>query len=145
MKACILIVEDQAIIARGLERELEKLGHEVVGMAYTSMEALQAAAELNPDLILMDIGLENDVDGIAVARVIRSGRDVPVIFMTGFSDPETLERAMSVSPFGHLLKPFEILDLQAAIEAALSKQAQMNRFRNGPRAEANETVPAAAP
>jgi DNA-binding NarL/FixJ family response regulator len=145
MTACILIVEDQAIIARGLKRELEGLGREVVGMAYTSMEALKAAAELNPDLILMDIGLENDADGIAVASAIRSERDVPVIFLTGFSDPETLERAMSVSPFGHILKPFEIHDIQAAIAAALCKQAQMNKSHNGSRAQANDSVPATEP
>jgi len=143
MTACILIVEDQAIIARGLKRELETLGHEVVGMAYTSMEALKAAAELNPDLILMDIGLENDADGIAVASAIRAERDVPVIFLTGFSDPDTLERAMGVSPFGHILKPFEIRDIQAAIAAALCKQEQMNKSHNGSRAEANDTIPAA--
>ena len=144
MTACILIVEDQAIIARGLQRELEKLGHEVIGLAYTSAEALNAAADLNPDVILMDIGLENGVDGIAVASVIRKERDVPVIFMTGFSDPDTLERAVSVSPFGHIMKPFEIRDIQAAITAALCKHGQTTPSRRGSRAKTKDPMPAAA-
>jgi DNA-binding response OmpR family regulator len=121
MSARILIVEDQARIALGLQRQLTALGHQVVGIAGNAGDALKDASALKPDLIFMDIGLEGDIDGIAVASAIRGEENIPVIFLTAHCDDATLERAMSASPFGYVLKPFEAAEIKAAIKVALHR------------------------
>jgi CheY-like chemotaxis protein len=88
----ILVVEDEAIVAMGIKQKLEDLGHQVVDIAYTGEDAVQTALETKPDLILMDIVLKGNVDGIEAAAKIRNQLDIPVIYLTAYSDEEVLEQ-----------------------------------------------------
>ena len=127
--AKILIVEDEQIVAFDIETQLERLGYRVVGTAASGEEALTKAAELEPDLVLMDVQIEGPIDGIEVARRIRRGREVPVVFLTAFTDVETLRRAKMVEPYGYIVKPFDQRDLDAAVQIALHKGAADRRLR----------------
>jgi len=127
--ARILIVEDEQIVAVDIETQLERLGYRVVGTAASGEEACAKAAELEPDLVLMDVQIEGPTDGIEVARRIRESRPVPVVFLTAFTDVETLQRAKRVEPYGYIVKPFDQRDLEAAIQIALHKGAADRRLR----------------
>jgi PAS domain S-box-containing protein len=122
----ILIVEDEGIIAKDIERALQKLAYKVTGIVSTGEEALLQAAEDRPDLVLMDIMLKGDIDGIETAQRMRQQFGVPVVYLTAFGDPKTLQRATATAPFGYVLKPFEDRDLYAAVESALYRH-QMER------------------
>ncbi len=117
----VLIVEDERIIALDLRRRLEKLGYQVTGIASTADEAVQRAVEHKPDIILMDIMLSGDEDGIDAARTIRDTSGIPVIFLTAYADERTLERAKAAEPFGYVLKPFKERELYTTIDMALHK------------------------
>ncbi len=119
--AGILVIEDEALVARDIEKRLRQLGHRVLGLAHSPRQALQMATETQPDLLLCDIHLKDEIDGIDVARQITSERDIPVIFLTAYSDRETVTRAKMIAPYGYVLKPIETPDLQIAIELALHK------------------------
>ena len=121
--AAILIVEDEQIVAVDIQSSLECLGYRVAGTAASGDEACQMAARFEPDLVLMDVRIDGPFDGIETARRIRQIREVPVVFLTAYSDLETLERAKQIEPYGYLVKPFAEHDLQAAIEVALHKRA----------------------
>lgn len=114
----ILIVEDEGITATDLQCRLEKLEYNVTGIASSSEEALQSISRCKPDLILMDIGLKGDSDGIQTASAIREKVDVPIVFMTGMMDDELLERAKAVEPYGYLLKPVEDGGLHSLLQIA---------------------------
>ncbi len=120
MGASILIVEDERIIALDLRGKLVKLGHEVAGMAHTGGEAVQLAAELSPDLVLMDIILSGGMDGIEAARRIREHQDIPVVFVSACNDPLTKERANQAGCFGIVSKPVDAFELAARIREALA-------------------------
>jgi two-component system, cell cycle sensor histidine kinase and response regulator CckA len=115
----ILIVEDEAIVAADLSSKLRQLGYEAAGMAASGEKAIELASRLRPDLVLMDIQLEGLIDGIEAAEIIRHEQDLPVVYLTAFSDTHTLERAKLTGPFGYILKPFEERDLATQIEMAL--------------------------
>ena len=117
----ILIVEDERIIAIDLQRRLENYGYRVAGIASTAADAIERATELQPDIILMDIMLSGDGDGIDAAQTIRDSSGIPVIFLTAYADDRTLERAKSAEPFGYLLKPFKERELYTTIDMALHK------------------------
>jgi PAS domain S-box-containing protein len=117
----ILIVEDQRLIAADLESTLKKLGYEIAASVAAGEDAVRRASELAPDLILMDIRLRGDMDGILAAQAIRQRTDVPIVYLTAYADDETLIRARETSPFGYLVKPFNERELRAAIEIAISK------------------------
>jgi len=121
--ARILVVEDEAIVARDVAGMLRELGYEVVGIAATGEMAIAKAQETRPDLLLMDIKLRGEIDGVAAAERISSFLSVPVIFVTANSDDLTLERAKVTTPFGYVLKPFEPRELHIAIEIALYRHA----------------------
>jgi len=121
MPARILIVEDEAITAKHLKLSLIRLGYEVVRMCDTGGEAVKLANELTPDLVLMDIGLAGEMDGIMAAAQIRQTCHKPVVFLTAHADKPTLERAKLSEPFGYLTKPFQESGLQASVEMALYK------------------------
>ncbi len=106
-KANILIVEDEAIVAQEIKICLENMGHSVVSIASRGEEAIGKAEEKRPDLILMDIQLKGQMDGIEAADIIQSRFDIPVIFLTAHYDDERLERAKSTRPYGYVLKPFQ--------------------------------------
>lgn len=127
--ARVLVVEDERIIAKGVEKQLKGLGYTVVGSAGTGADAIRMATDLRPDLILMDVNLGTEPDGIGAAEVIRGARDVPIIFLTAHSDGETIDRAKRVGPFGYLLKPYEDVELKVAIEIALYKHQTDCRVR----------------
>ncbi|WP_416675352.1 hybrid sensor histidine kinase/response regulator [Egbenema bharatensis] len=122
----ILVVEDESIIARDIKDCLENLGYEVPAIATTGSEAINQATHLNPDLILMDIRLKGDMDGIQAAEQIWNRLQIPIVYATGFSDRPTLERAKLTRPFGYILKPIEERELYAAVETALH-QYRANR------------------
>jgi diguanylate cyclase (GGDEF)-like protein len=119
----ILIVEDEAITAMDLAAELSHLGYEVCGTEDTAEGAVAAVERDKPRLVLMDVRLASNGDGIDAARQISSRHDVAVVFLTAHSDEETLARALSVSPYGYIVKPFRARELKVAVELALSKHA----------------------
>ncbi len=119
--ARIFVVEDEMIISKDIQRTLVSLGYEVVGHAVSGASAIERTREARPDLVLMDIHLKGDLDGIETAGIIGPDLQVPVVYLTAFADPATIERAKHTMPFGYLLKPFEERELQTAIEMALYK------------------------
>jgi two-component system sensor histidine kinase/response regulator len=118
-KVRILIVEDEIIVARDTENMLMYFGYEVVGIAGSGEEAISLAGELSPDLILMDIRIGGNIDGIEAAGRIRELQEIPVIFVTAHADEKSLQRAKLAGPIGYLLKPFEEKDLRMTLETAI--------------------------
>lgn len=125
----VLIVEDDAIINRHLQTCLLKVGYEVVGTAAEGAKALQLVGEVKPDLVLMDISLFGEMDGIQTADLIHDRYDIPVIFLTAFADELTLKRAKATNPFGYILKPFDQRSLYTTIEMAVHKHQLEKRLR----------------
>jgi len=125
----ILIVEDETIVALDLQRSLEMLGYEVVGMAPSGEVAIAKAVSVRPDLVLMDIMLKGEMDGVQAAEEIRSQLNIPVIFLTACADESTLQRAKVTDPFGYMIKPFEDRDLHSHIEIALYRHRMERRLR----------------
>ena len=125
----ILVVEDEALIADDLQRTLVKLGYDVCAVVADGRSAISAAAAHQPSLMLMDIKLQGEMDGINAARVIREGADAPVVFLTSHSDSSTLSRASAVRPSGYVVKPFAERDLRVAIELALHKHQVESALR----------------
>jgi signal transduction histidine kinase len=117
--ANILIVEDEGILARGLENRLRRLGYIVAGTAATGEEAIRQAGHKKPDLAIMDIKLKGEMDGIEAARIIRDRFDIPVVYLTAYGDKETLKRAKITEPYGYIRKPVEERELHCNIEIAL--------------------------
>lgn len=121
VSAKILVVEDEGLIALDIESHLIDLGYQVPGIAETGADAILLALEAQPDLVLMDIRLKGNIDGIQAAAKITDKLDIPIIFLTAFADADTLNKAKQVSPFGYILKPFDPMDLRTSIEIALHK------------------------
>ena len=119
----ILVVEDEGIVARDLQLTLAGLGYDVPATAGSAEQALQVAAQHRPDLVLMDIHLMGGEDGIEAAALLRQRFDVPVVFLSAYSDSATLERAKRVAPYGYLVKPVHADELRSTVEMALSKHA----------------------
>jgi hypothetical protein len=127
--AQVLVVEDERIVAKSIQNELRSLGYRVPVTAATAEEAIDRAMETHPDVVLMDIVLKGERDGIAAAEEVRNRLDIPVIFLTAYGDEETLRRAKVTEPFGYLLKPYEEKELQTTIEMALYKHRLEKRLR----------------
>ena len=125
--AIILIVEDESVAAWYLQEALENMKHQVVASVASGEKAIELVAETQPDLVLMDIRLEGEMDGIAAAENIRLGFDIPVIYLTAHADDATLNRAIASSPFGYLVKPFREREVQTTIEIALRRHEQEKR------------------
>ncbi|MGE3774340.1 MAG: response regulator, partial [Gammaproteobacteria bacterium] len=115
----ILVVEDQRAVAGALKMRLRGLGYDVTAIARDGFEAIEKAAELHPDLILMDVRLGEGMDGIEAAQRIRSTLDIPVIYISAHVDQKLLERARATQPAGFINKPFTTKDLLTAIDLAL--------------------------
>ncbi|AEH60473.1 response regulator receiver protein [Methanosalsum zhilinae DSM 4017] len=120
-KTKILIVEDENIIALNIKKKLRNIGYIVPGIASTGKEAIEKAEITFPDLVLMDIRLKGEMDGVEAASQIRDKFDIPVIYLTAYSDEEILERAKKTEPYGYILKPFKESELRTSIEVALHK------------------------
>jgi class 3 adenylate cyclase len=117
----ILIAEDESVIAIDLAKTLEKLSYKVIGSSRNGKDVIKKEGELKPDLILMDILLDGNITGIQAAQEIMKAYDVPVIYLTAYADPATLEKAKLTEPFGYILKPFDERTLHTSIEMALYK------------------------
>jgi len=128
-KAKILIVEDEPYVAQDLKIHLEHAGYEVLGLAASGEAALASAAESRPDLVLMDIVLEGQMDGIQAAQQIRSRFDVPVLYLTAYADDHLFQRAKITEPYAYLLKPFNERELQLTIEMALYRHRMESSLR----------------
>lgn len=126
MSSSILVVEDEVLVARDIKSRLLRMGYEVLDTASKGQEAIEKAISLRPDLVLMDIHLADNIDGVDAAVKIRETYDVPVIFCTAYSNEETLARAMVTTPYGYVLKPFDNRELEINIEIALYKHQVEN-------------------
>jgi len=115
----ILVVEDEVAVALELEEGLTHEGYEVAGMARSGKEAVDMARRFRPDLVLMDIVMPGDMDGIDASRKIRQELEIPVVFLTGHSQEELIDRAKSAEPYGYILKPLHKRQIRATIEIAL--------------------------
>ncbi len=125
----ILVVEDEAIVAMDIEEGLKRLGYRVAGTVSQGEDAVERAKSLRPDLVLMDIVLAGEMDGIRAATAIRQRYDIPVVYLTAHSDETTLTRALGALPFGYLVKPFSEVELHTTIEACLKKHQSDQQSR----------------
>jgi diguanylate cyclase (GGDEF)-like protein/PAS domain S-box-containing protein len=125
----VLIVEDEKIIALDLQRRLEKFGYTVVALASTASEAVDAEREYHPDIVLMDIMLGGERDGVDAAIEIKEQSNVPIVFLTAYADERTVERAKKAEPVGYVLKPFKERELQTTIDIALYKASVDRRMQ----------------
>ena len=136
-KPKILVVEDEIIVARDIQMQLTELGYLAVGYANTGLEAIDLVRSLKPDLILMDIQLAGEMDGIQAAQNIRMQFSLPVVFLTAFAADDILARAKLTEPFGYVLKPFSERELRTVIEMALYRHEADLKLR---RSEENLSI-----
>jgi DNA-binding NarL/FixJ family response regulator len=125
----IIVVDDEVVIALGLQERLTTMGYEVIDIAHTGEEAVEKARSLQPDLMLLDIMIPEKLDGITVAEIVKAELDIPVIFITAFSEDQIIDRAKQAEPYGYIIKPFQDRELKAAIEVALYKKEMEQRLR----------------
>jgi PAS domain S-box-containing protein len=125
----IVIADDERIVAADLSRRMTALGYQVVGNVGRGSDAVRISLELRPDLVLMDIGMDSEFDGINAAGQIRAEVDIPVVFVTSYSDKETLRRAKEIGPFGYVLKPFDERELAATVEMAIFRHKMDRKLR----------------
>jgi DNA-binding NarL/FixJ family response regulator len=128
--AKITIVEDERVVAADLEEKLSAMGYDVCAKAYSGEHAVSMVEREQPDLVLMDIKLEGSMDGIEAANLIKKRFNVPVIYLTAFSDEQILQRAKVAEPFGYLIKPIQLRELRSNIEMALFKAEMEKKLRN---------------
>jgi DNA-binding LytR/AlgR family response regulator len=121
MSVNVLVVEDESIVRKDIEQTLKGLGYQVVSTVDNGEDAIEAASKYRPDVILMDIMLKGDLNGIAAAEEIKRTVDVPILFLTAYADRGTLSEAKLAEPHGYILKPFKDVDLQTGVEMALHK------------------------
>ena len=129
MATSVMVVEDDYLVANDLKAQLRQLGHTVTAIVSTGEEALKMALHDRPDAILMDIGLDGDMDGIQAAQAIRETMRVPIIFLSGHAAPELVHRAQSAQPAAYLVKPFSSPELNATIETVTYKARLDERLR----------------
>jgi PAS domain S-box-containing protein/diguanylate cyclase (GGDEF)-like protein len=129
-KVRMLVVEDERIVSMDLQRRLKAMGYEIAGAAVSGEEAIEKAEKLRPDMVLMDIMLDGELDGTQAAEIIRSRFNIPVIYLTAYADSATLERAKITEPFGYILKPFEERELHGHIEIALYKARMEKKLKD---------------
>ena len=118
----ILIIEDELISAKILARKLKRSGYKVVGIVDSGIKAIAKVVETNPDLILMDIVLKGNMDGIATSKKIQGNYNIPIVYVTSYSDRSILKRARETNPKGYIVKPYSFQDLKATIKSALHNQ-----------------------
>jgi PAS domain S-box-containing protein len=129
----IMLVEDEKIIASDISYRLETLGYHIVASVAYGEEAVSKALELRPDLVLMDIRLKGELDGISAARQIQANLDIPVIYLTAMADEQTLQRVKVTEPFGYLLKPFDDQELRITVEIALYRHKLDQKLKGNER------------
>lgn len=121
LKTNILIVEDESIVAKDIQHSLIKLGYSVVGIASSADKALEILRTEQPGIVLMDIMLKGELNGIQTAEIIRKQYAIPVIFLTAYADESTLAKAKISEPYGYIIKPYKEIDLQTSIEMTTYK------------------------
>lgn len=126
MSVRVLIVEDEVIISEDIESTLLAHDYDIAGKAYNSIQALDMLINRSPDLVLLDIAIKGDKDGIDIASIIRGKYHLPFIYLTSFSDKITLERAKLTMPYGYIVKPFKDRDIITSIELAMFRFAMEN-------------------
>ena len=126
MSIRVLIVEDEPIISDDIESTLLANDYDIAGKAYSSTQALDMLINRSPDIVLLDISIKGDKDGIDIAAIIREKYHLPFIFLTSFSDKITLERAIPTMPYGYIVKPFKDRDIITSIELAMFRFASEN-------------------
>ena len=126
--ARILVVEDESIVAFNLQQRLSMLGYEVPAIAVSGQESLELVERTRPDLVLMDIHIQGEEDGIEVAARLQQSHAIPVIYLTAYSEDSTLERARKTRPYGYLLKPFSERELHATIQMAFERHRRENEL-----------------
>jgi PAS domain S-box-containing protein len=127
--ARIIVVEDERIVALDLKTRLTRMGHSVVAVLATGEDAIAETERLKPDFLLMDVQLQGAMDGIQAAEVIRKTSDVPLVYLTAFSDDRTVLRAKHTEPYGYVLKPFQERELHIVLEIALHRYDMMRKLR----------------
>ena len=120
-KIKVLVVEDESIVSKDIQHSLKRLGYVVTGSSATGEKAIQLATEDRPSIVLMDIMLKGDMNGIEAAEIIRREHQIPVIFLTAYADEATLSKAKVTEPYGYIIKPFKEIDIHTSIEMALYK------------------------
>src|SRR5262249_48287859 len=127
--AKVLVVEDEIIVAKDIQDRLRRLGYIVPAIVSSGEEAIKKASETLPDLVLMDIVLRGEIDGIEAARQIRDCFNIPIVYVTQHADESTLNRTKTTEPYGYIIKPFEELELRTTIEMALYKHEMEKRLK----------------
>jgi len=130
VKNQIMVVEDESIVAEHIRISLQNMGYSVTSIASSGAKAIKDAEDKSPDLVLMDIVLDGEMDGIETAKIIRSRFNIPVVFLTAFSDENILERAKITEPFGYVIKPFNDTDLRINIELALHNHTMEKKLKD---------------
>jgi PAS domain S-box-containing protein len=125
----VLIVEDESVIAAGIAKKLENRGYDPVASVSSGEEAISTAEELQPDVVLMDVRIEGDMDGTAAAAEIRRRLDIPVVYLTAYSDQQTLSKAKLSEPYGYILKPFREQELYSVLEISIYRHEMEKRVR----------------
>lgn len=129
-RAKVLIVEDEGLVALAIERQLRDLGYVITGLCASGQDAIRSVRENPPDLIVMDIRIQGEFDGVELSKLLHQKYDIPVIFLTAFSDSTTLARVREAGPFAYLLKPFHGASLAVAAEIALHKHRSERALRS---------------
>jgi len=129
----LLVVEDESVVAMDIAGQLRDMGYNVCGCAYNGLDAIAQAHAERPDLVLMDVVLKGEMDGIAAAATIGAELQIPILFLTAYSDDQTVDRAAQAMPYGYLTKPFQGRELRAVIEVALRKADVERALRDNER------------
>ncbi len=129
-KIKVLVVEDEFIVSKDIQNSLIKLGYLIVGAAATGEKAIELALSTEPNIILMDIMLKGSMNGIECAEHIIKEKNLPIIFLTAYADQSTLAKAITVQPYGYILKPFKDIDLHTSIELAIYKHSKAQELLN---------------
>ena len=119
----ILIVEDESIVGLDIQKRLVRMGYDVSAVVASGEAALDSARKSPPGLVLMDIHIQGGMDGVETATLIRRRMDIPIVFLTAYSDENTLERAKATEPYAYVLKPFKDRELKTTIEIALYRHS----------------------
>jgi len=135
----IQIVEDEEDVAEILQKLITGIGHIVVGSSPSGKDAIFSAGEMHPDLVLMDIELLGEIDGIETAKQLKSLHNIPVVFVTASYDDKTIERAKQAEPMGYIIKPVDVRELKITIEFAIFKH-RLQRERENLSADLTDAV-----
>lgn len=127
MEKRVIIVEDEPLVAEEIAMHVRSMGYKISGIAYDSSRALDLLARKEADIVLLDVNISGEMDGISLAEIINRQYQIPFLFITSYSDEDTLNRAKKTLPFGYILKPFSKNDLLTALEMALFRHMKQSK------------------